>query len=164
MERENFSNLLSHLIQAKAAHKAETKESLRQIGVIEAQVLLAAINFAAENNDFAPVATYIHSAKPSGVAKRIIKAVFFNHVYMVNPETKMGAMVPCGDDRSLDTAKLHILSDVVDSGDTLLCDDIKAAFPAPKVSTHVKLTTQLKGFVDQGKITKAELSDIVASL
>ena len=133
----------------------------REESAKELRVVYRAMAYASATNDLNPLAQAVKRVKLSGIAKRAIAKVFFQYEFALIGEAKRPAFVFNGDGAKLhDAIALQVMADAYASGDGFTCDQIKQAFPAPKVTASQavsKLTSAIAKRMKEDGVTKAEL-------
>ena len=163
-----FNAAMQSFIALKEANK-EKRDALRMAeGKAELALLVTAMTYGAETFDLQPLAQFVAKAKPSAIAKRAIKAIFPSHDFAIVGEKKRPAFVH---NESLakvaDKELLAILCHAEKLGDSINCDDIKKAFPAPdttKAQAMEKLGKALVARMKADGLTKADIAEILKGL
>lgn len=149
--------------KAASDAKATRKDIASKLSAMELALIFPAMDYASKTYDFQPLANIMgrKTIKLSPIAKRAIKATFMEFEFAIIGEEKRLAFLFTGEGAKVhDTAKLQVLRDTYDSGDNMLCDQIKNAFPAPTLTASAKVAKLAKGIAARMKsdgITKAEL-------
>ena len=145
----------------KADNKASRSDMTRKESALELAIVYPAMAYASATNDLQPLAQAVKRVKLSGIAKRAIAKVFFQYEFALIGEAKRPAFVFNGDGAKLhDAIALQVMADAYASGDGFTCDQIKTAFPAPKVTASQavsKLTSAIAKRMKEDGVTKAEL-------
>lgn len=150
-----------HLEKLREANKLSRSAMSREESAVELTIVYKAMAYAASTNDLQPLAQTVKRAKLSSIAKRAIAKVFFQYEYALIGDEKRPAFVFNGDGAKLhDAIALRVLEDAYASFDGFTCDQIKQAFPAPKVTASQavsKLTSAIAKRMKADGVTKAEL-------
>jgi hypothetical protein len=149
------------LEKMRADNKLSRAAMTREESAKELRVVYRAMSYASATNDLQPLAQAVKRVKLSPIAKRAIAKVFFQYEYALIGDAKRPAFVFNGDGAKLhDAIALQVLSDAYESGDGFTCDQVKIAFPAPKVTASQavsKLTSAIAKRMKEDGVTKAEL-------
>lgn len=149
------------LEKLRADNKLSRSAMTRDESAKELRVVYRAMAYASATNDLQPLAQAVKRVKLSGIAKRAIAKVFFQYEYALIGDAKRPAFVFNGDGAKLhDAIALQVMADAYASGDGFICEQVKAAFPAPKVTASQavsKLTSAIAKRMKAGGVTKAEL-------
>jgi hypothetical protein len=160
---------IAALVQLKKDNKAK-RDALRQAeSRMELNVMFPAMEYAAATFDLQPLARFVSLAKPSPIAKRAIKAIFSQFEYALIGEEKRAGFVFVGgkEGKVFDAAKLAILRDAFNAGDSFLCDQVKSAFPTPdmvKGEKLAKLGDALAKRMKADGFSKQDLFDLIKAL
>jgi len=142
-----FNASIAALVALRADHKAINDANKRAANKAELALLFPAFAYAAGTFDLQPLARFVATkeAKPSAIAKRAIKAIFPAHDFALIGDKKRPAFVYNESIAKVaDLEKLQVLRDAFNAGDGFDCDQIKAAFPAPKVSNKAEKLEKLR--------------------
>ena len=149
------------LVKLQADNRKKRAAMTREESAKELRVVYRAMAYASATNDLNPLAQAVKRVKLSGIAKRAIAKVFFQYEFALIGEAKRPAFVFNGDGAKLhDAIALQVMADAYASGDGFTCDQIKQAFPAPKVTASQavsKLTSAIAKRMKEDGVTKAEL-------
>lgn len=149
------------LEKLKLGNKASRSDMTRKESALELAIVYPAMAYASTTNDLQPLAQAVKRVKLSPIAKRAIAKVFFQYEFALIGDEKRPAFVFSGNGAKLhDAIALQVMSDAYASGDGFTCDQIKAAFPAPKVTASQaveKLTKAIAKRMKDDCVTKAEL-------
>lgn len=149
------------LEKLKLGNKASRSDMTRKESALELAIVYPAMAYASATNDLQPLALAVKRVKLSPIAKRVIAKVFFQYEFALIGDEKRPAFVFNGDGAKLhDAIALQVMSDAYASGDGFTCDQIKQAFPAPKVTASQaveKLTKAIAKRMKDDNVTKAEL-------
>ena len=161
-----FNEAIGAFANKRAAAKTAAALAKLQDSKEEMALLFPAIAYAAATYDLQPLATYMLRIKPSALVKRAVLGVFPSHSFALvdAPKGKRPAYVlRDGLSKMVNPNSLSILKSAYESGDAFGCDQIKAAFPAPKATADEKKEAQAKALQ---RLLKAGLSkaDIAAML
>ena len=163
-----FRASINALLELKKDHKASRDAMRITEGKAELAVLFAAIDYGTKAYDLQPLAHYVVAVKPSALIKRIIKATFPTFDFALIGDDKRAAFVHTdGLDKSYDAAKLQLLADAYASGDSVTCDQIKAAFPEPtqgKADKLAKLGKAIAARMKADNLSKADIAAILKAL
>lgn len=163
-----FSAGIAALLKMRKENK-EAKEAMRlKEGKSELALILPAIEYAAQTFDLQPIARFIVETKPSALVKRIIKGCFPAHEFaLVGDEKRAGFVTIEGQSKVADKAKIDVLRDAYASNDSIQCEQIKAAFPAPdldKASKMEKLASAIAKRMKADGLTKADIAELIKGL
>ena len=167
-DNATFSAMLTDFVKLKEENKA-SRDALRLVeGKAELKLLFAAIEYGAQEFDLQPLATFVVIGKPSAIAKRAIKACFPSHEFALVGDTKRPSFVVNTDlGKVADSIKIQVLRDAFDSGDSINCEPIKVAFPAPNLERAAvieKFTSAIAKRMKADGLTKADLAAILKGL
>jgi len=156
------------LVEMRKENK-EAKEAMRiKEGKTELAVILPAVEYAAQTFDLQPLARFIVETKPSALVKRIIKSCFPSHEFaIVGDEKRAGFVTIEGQAKVADKVKIDVLRDAFASNDSINCEQVKAAFPAPdldKASKMEKLASAIAKRMKSDGLTKADIAELVKGL
>lgn len=151
------------------ARNAKTRTEMRiEEGKGTLKLLYVAMAYGSQNFDLQPLAYFIQEDKPSALVKRIIEVVFPSFELVVVSGTKqLKFRVKDGMAKVFDAAKLQVLADAYTSGDSVTCDQIKAAFPEPKADKAdrmAKLSKAIAARMKADNLTKADIAAILKAL
>lgn len=156
---------ISELNALRETNKAARSDMKLAEGKAELKPLFVALDYTAQTFDFTWLAVYMADTKPSAIAKRIIKAVFPSYTVMVNQETKALTFVRAeGKAKVAAQDKLQVLRDAFNSGDSINCDQIKAAFPDAPQDAKGKVLTAIAKRINKGELTKADIVEFLKTL
>jgi len=162
------SAAIKAFLELKEANKAKRAELANGQSKAELNVLWPAILYGANTFDLQPLANAIVQIKPSGIAKRAVKAIFPAHVFaLIGDEKRPGFVVTEGQAKVADKPSLQVLLDIVESGDSLLCEQAKKAFPEPKTGkaqAMEKLGKALANRMKADNLSKQDIMDILKGL
>lgn len=164
---EAQSLLIKAYLAAKADHKNQRDTFKLKEGKLELAMLAPTLEYASATFDMQPLAFLIHDAKPSAIAKRIIKAIFPTYSYgtLEGKNGKRPAMVHNESEAKVfDTDRLTIVLDAFKAGDSVNCDPIKKAFPAPDTSKAQAMDKLGKALAARMKADGLSKDDIFAIL
>lgn len=154
----------------KDSNKAAREALNLQAGKAELALIYPAIAYGVETFDLQPLAQVVQEAKPSALAKRIIKAIFPSHAFaMVEGDKgkRPAFVIREGLEKVVDKALLQIVTDAAKAKDSINCDDIKKAFPAPdttKADAMAKLGKALAARMKADGLSKADIAEILKGL
>lgn len=164
------SAAIKAFLAMKDSNKA-TREALNiKAGKAELALIYPAIAYGADTFDLQPLAQLVQEAKPSPIAKRIIKAIFPSHAFaMVEGDKgkRPAFVIREGLEKVADKALLQIVTDAAKAKETINCDDIKKAFPAPdttKADAMAKLSKALAARMKADGLSKADIAEILKGL
>ena len=156
------------LQKLRADNKISRAAMTRKESAKELRVVYRAMAYASATNDLQPLAQAVKRVKLSGIAKRAIAKVFFQYEYALIGEAKRPAFVFNGDGAKLhDAIALQVMADAYASGDGFTCDQIKTAFPEPKVTASQalgKLASAIAKRMKEDGVTKAELLAVINAM
>jgi hypothetical protein len=156
------------LQKMRADNKLSREAMTRKESAKELRVVYRAMAYASATNDLNPLAQAVKRVKLSGIAKRSIAKVFFQYEYALIGEAKRPAFVFNGDGAKLhDAIALQVMADAYASGDGFTCDQIKTAFPEPKVTASQalgKLANAIAKRMKEDGVTKAELLAVINAM
>lgn len=160
-----FSAAVKDFLATKENNKSTRLDMKSVEGKAELLLLETALTYGADTFDLQPLAFFVKETKPSPIAKRIIKSVFPSHVFALIGDDKRPAFVVSeGMAKVSDAAKIAVITDAAYSGDSIHCDQIKAAFPEPVLNKSAKVTKLSDAILKRMKadgITKADLLAMV---
>ena len=161
---------IAAFVAMKADNKAAREALNLRAGKAELALIYPAIAYGAETFDLQPLAQLVQEAKPSALAKRIIKSIFPSHSFALvegNKGKRPAFVIGEGLAKIADKALLSVVSDAAKAGDTINCDDIKKAFPAPdttKADAMAKLGKALAARMKADGLSKADIAKILKGL
>jgi hypothetical protein len=167
---EAQSLLIKAYLAAKMDHKSQRDTFKLKEGKLELAMLAPALEYASQTFDLQPLAFLVHDAKPSAAVKRIIKAVFPTYSYgtLEGKNGRRPAMVhDASEVKTFDTALMAVVLDAFWAGDSVNCDQIKKAFPAPdatKVQAMDKLGKALAARMKSDGLSKEDILTILKGL
>jgi hypothetical protein len=159
---------IKSFLKLKDANKDARTELKRKEGVAELILLMPAILYGANTFDLQPLANVIVGGKLSAAAKRAVKGIFPSHTFALIGDAKRPGFV-VGEDKAkvTDKEKLTVLFDAYTSGDSIYCEQIKKAFPAPdtsKAQAMEKLSKALASRMKADGLTKEDIANILKGL
>jgi hypothetical protein len=163
-----FTASINDFLKLKDANKASRDAMRMQEGKAELALIVPALEYAAQTFDLQPLATFVSRTKPSALTKRIIDACFPSHTYALLGDERRPAFVVKADlAKVADDIKLQVLRDAMASGDSINCEQIKVAFPAPnleKIKVIEKFTSAIAKRMKADGLTKADVAAILKGM
>lgn len=158
-------------LSALEATRSKVKDAAKAAKLSDGKAFLALLSLVADYGvatyDLQPLALLVKRAKPSALGKRVIAALFPSHEMVVRVADKsLGFVVRDGFAKTYDLKVWDVVSSAAKSGDTLDCDQVKAACPAPKASNQDKVDALRKALAAKVKagLSKADIADILKDL
>lgn len=161
-----FESALSALESTRSKVKDAAKAAKLSDGKAFLALLALVAEYGVATYDLQPLALLVKRAKPSALGKRVIAALFPSHEMVVRADKSLGFVVRDGFAKTYDLKVWGVVSSAAKSGDTLDCDQVKAACPAPKASNQDKVDALRKALAAKMKagLSKSDIADILKGL
>ena len=157
-------------LSALEVTRAKVKDTAKAAKLSDGKAFLALLSLVADYGvatyDLQPLALLVKRAKPSALGKRVIAALFPSHEMVVRADKSLAFVVRDGFAKTCNMTLWGVVSSAAKSGDTLDCDQVKAACPAPKASNQDNVDALRKALAAKVKagLSKADIADILKGL
>ena len=167
-DNDAFIAGMNSFIKLKEENKDKRASMKLDEGKAELKAVFPAIEYASLTFDLQPLAQFVAKVKPSAITKRAIKAIFPSFQLVIEVEGKRMAFVHDETQGKVFAAwALHVVRDAYKSGDSVNCEQIKKAFPAPdtsKAQAMEKLGKALAARMKADGLTKDDIANILKGL